>query len=607
MAILRPGDRLGPYVIEGWLGQGGMAEVYQGRHETLNRPVAIKVLNPAFRADPTFPLRFRREARTVARLRHPNIVALYDYGEQGGISYLVMELATGGTLDEQVRRLSTLADVVEKLVPVGEALQFAHDRGVIHRDVKPINVLIDEQGRPLLADFGLARVADETLDVDLADDVIEGTAHYMPPEEVTGGDVDRRADIYAFGITTYQALTGTLPFDGPTIEAVLRQQVNAPPPSLVEALPGAPPSLDEAVRRATAKRPAERFDQVRAFVGELQQAATEAPSLPVRSGRTVMIRTVPATPNGRVESPGEAPAPAAAFCGNCGLALTAVDRFCRGCGTMVPDRFPRRFEQSSATVVPGEGPFRLPWLPDLADLSPSESPATPDSSSEPPALSPSPAALPALPPHRRPRGRRVTAFNRYHWLAFIVAFAVVMVVNTVGYWIAQSGRGAAQNVVFENLNLYIWDHLGIFKSVLATVALALALAAGVTMRFAVIDRRSLPARVYRSLRQNHRFVGYTAFVTAFAIGFLTCLGIYGFDTSSVRSTLHSTFGSALLIALAYKVVVVRWLPGQRRYLALTGSLVLVLFILVFLTSAVPYVWEQFTNDFPPYRPFAPGR
>src|SRR5215208_5439407 len=147
----------------------------------------------AFAADPTFPLRFRREARTVARLNHPNIVTLHDYGEQGGLSYLVMALAEGGTLDDAVRRLSTLAEVVEALTPVGDALQYAHDQGVVHRDVKPINVLIDEGGRPLLADFGLARVADETLDADLDEDLIEGTAHYMAPEQATGGVVDRRA------------------------------------------------------------------------------------------------------------------------------------------------------------------------------------------------------------------------------------------------------------------------------------------------------------------------------------------------------------------------------------------------------------------------------
>ena len=601
MAILRPGDRLGAYVIEGWLGRGGMAEVYRARHEVLNRPVAIKVLNPAFRADPTFPLRFRREARTVARLRHPNIVTLYDYGEQGGVSYLVMELATGGTLEDQLWRLATLADVVERLTPVGEALQYAHDRGVIHRDVKPINVLIDEHGRPLLADFGLARVADETLDVDVDDGLVEGTAHYMPPEEVTGGVVDRRADIYALGITTYQALTGRLPYDGPSAEAVLAQHVSAPPPSVAEALPDAPPSLDGAVRRAVAKRPADRFDQVRAFVGELRQAATEAPSLPVRPGRTAAVPAAVGEPDRAAATSGGA-APPPAFCGACGLALTPADRYCRGCGALHPDRFPRRFEQSQPVIVPHATPVRLPWQPAPAATAPA-TPAPPPNAGH---ASPAPAAPvtePASPRRAGPRRRRATAFNRYHSLAFVVAFLVVMVVNTIGYWIARSGRGAARNVVFESLSLYVWDHLGLFKSVLATVAIALALTAGLTMRFAVLDRRSLPARVYRGLRQNHRFVGYTATVIAYAIGFLTCLGIYGFDTSTVRATAHSFLGSALLAVLAYKIAVVRWLPGQRRYLAVIGGVALALFLLVFSTSALPHLWEQIANDFPPYRPF----
>jgi len=178
-----------------------------------------------------------------------------------------------------------------------------------------------------------------------------------------------------------------------------------------------------------------------------------------------------------------------------------------------------------------------------------------------------------------------------------------MAVNTVGYWIAQSGRGAARNVVFESLSLYVWDHLGLFKSAMAAVAVALALTAGLTMRFAVLDRRSLPARFYRRLRQNHRFVGYTATVIAFATGLLTCLGIYGFDTSTVRATAHSCLGSALLVVLAYKIAVVRWLPSHRRYLAAIGGVALALFVLVFSTSALPHLWEQVTNGFPPYRPF----
>ena len=193
MSLLQPGDRLGPYLIERWIGQGGMAEVYRGRHETLDRAVAIKILNPVFRADPTFPLRFRREAKTIARLNHPNIIALYDFGEERGIAFLVMELAPGGTLHERARRFETLADAVAALAPVGDALQYAHDRGVVHRDVKPVNILINEREQPVLADFGLARIVDESLDVAADDEaLIEGTPHYMAPEQVTGRD-DRSA------------------------------------------------------------------------------------------------------------------------------------------------------------------------------------------------------------------------------------------------------------------------------------------------------------------------------------------------------------------------------------------------------------------------------
>src|SRR5579885_894472 len=282
MAILYSGQRLGSYAVEDLLGTGGMAEVYRATHTTLERPVAIKVINPSFNADPTFLLRFLREAKAVARLSHPNIVTVYDFGEQGELAYLVMEIATGGTFRERARRFRTLAEAVEELVPIGDALSYAHGNGIVHRDLKPINLLITEEERLLLADFGLARVASESLDLgDTDGGMILGTPYYMAPEQALGEDVDPRADIYAFGILTYEVLTGQLPYTGTSALAVIQQHLKAPPPSIRGAIPEAPESLEQAIQRATAKRREDRFASATEFVGALRQAAREAPDLPV--------------------------------------------------------------------------------------------------------------------------------------------------------------------------------------------------------------------------------------------------------------------------------------------------------------------------------------
>ncbi|MGH2583932.1 MAG: serine/threonine-protein kinase, partial [Dehalococcoidia bacterium] len=280
MPILNNGQRLGVYVIDRIIGQGGMAEVYRATHQTLDRQVAIKVINPTFNSDPTFPLRFRREAKASAKLNHPNIITVYDFDEKGEIAYIVMELATGGTLDERTRRLTTLLEVVEALAPVFDAVQYAHGQGIVHRDIKPDNVLLTEQHRPLLADFGLARIQSESLDVDEVG-LILGTPYYMAPEQVLAEDVDGRADVYALGILTYALVVGRVPYDGSSFTAIAQQHLKSPPPSIRAAIPAAPERLDAAVRRATAKHRDDRFATVEEFYAELQQAAAVAPDLPV--------------------------------------------------------------------------------------------------------------------------------------------------------------------------------------------------------------------------------------------------------------------------------------------------------------------------------------
>jgi hypothetical protein len=211
----------------------------------------------------------------------------------------------------------------------------------------------------------------------------------------------------------------------------------------------------------------------------------------------------------------------------------------------------------------------------------------------------------------RPR-RRPTSFSQIQWLIFATAALIVVFINGVGLWLARSGRAAGEENIAAGITTYIFDNLQLFKSILTTLGLALAVFALYSMRSAIVDNKRLPPQTYRSYRQYHRFVGYLAYVIALAIGLLTCVGIFGFGTESPRSVLHSVVGASLLILLTAKIAVVRYFPAQRRYLKLLGEGVFVLWVLVFATSTIPYVWGRVSGagDATPYRyeqdGYAPG-
>jgi serine/threonine protein kinase len=646
MTVLEPGRRLGPYRIEGVLGRGGMAEVYRGVHTTLERDVAIKVLNPDLNADPTFPLRFLREAKTVARLNHPNIVTIYDFGEIGELAYLVMELATGGTLHDQARYYRTLSQVVAGLAPVGEGLQYAHDRDIVHRDIKPINILLNDEQRPLLADFGLARVVSESLDATEAGYIL-GTPQYMAPEQAGDDPVDHRADIYALGIITYQLIAGRVPYDGPSFYAIIDQHRSAPPPSIRAIAPSAPPALDAAIRRATAKRPQERFPRVMDFIGELQHAAADAPDLPVGVGSGAAGATgSPSAPAGRAAPPaGMTPSGTVRVAGGSTPAPQASAPLAAGSPPSPSSATP------SVVPPPADGPPPTPGGDSFAG--PRRAPPTPAGTSlPPPAITPTVIAPsggrrpvepvqppgqsaggaappggggPAAPeagrgdgaggtpppaawaPHvsgdatsgmmrlTRPR-RRPTSFSQIQWLILGTAALIVVFINAVGLWLARSGRAAGEANIAAGITTYIFDNLQTFKSILTTFGLVLACFALYSMRSAIVDNKHLPPQTYRSYRRYHRFVGYLTYTIALAIGLLTCVGIFGFGTDSPRSVLHSVVGTSLLVVLTAKIAVVRYFPAQRRYLKLLGEGVFALWVLVFATSTLPYVWGRVTGS-----------
>jgi serine/threonine-protein kinase len=294
------GTVLGRYRMLERAGLGGMSEVWKAEDETLKRTVAIKVILGPVAQDPTFRERFLREARLVAGLEHPNVLPVYDYGSSTvdgeDVSYLVMPLVAGGSLKGRITGPIPPSLAVAWLAAIASALDHAHAKGILHRDIKPANVLMDSQGRPLLADFGLARSSDATSGL-TATGTVMGTPLYMAPEQATGGKLDGRADEYALAVVAFELLSGRVPFIADSPLAVLHQQVTAPPPPLSTVLPGSPAAADAVLAKALAKKAEERYGTCGAFVRALGEAlgvpsAAATVPQPAAGGGESQLRTV---------------------------------------------------------------------------------------------------------------------------------------------------------------------------------------------------------------------------------------------------------------------------------------------------------------------------
>ena len=316
----------GRYEVLSRIGTGGMADVYLARDQLLGRQVAVKLLHHRFAEDQEFVERFRREASSAASLSHPNVVAIFDRGEWDGTYYIAMEYLPGRSLKAVVREQAPLdpAGAIDIVIQILQAARFAHRRGVIHRDLKPHNVILDEEGRAKVTDFGIARAG--ASDMTLTGSIM-GTAQYLSPEQAQGHAVSAASDIYAVGIVLYELLTGTVPFDGETAVTIALKQVSAaplPPSAVVSHVPahppgvasaqppdvaatgtpapaparGAiPPELDAVVLRALAKDPAERFADADEFIAALQHvrrglpgAGERPPVVPAEAGDTRLRR-----------------------------------------------------------------------------------------------------------------------------------------------------------------------------------------------------------------------------------------------------------------------------------------------------------------------------
>ncbi len=292
------GTRLGPYEILSLLGRGGMGEVYRSYDARLSREVAIKILPPEIACNPVRRARFEREARAIAQLSHSNICAIYDVGEIDGVVFLVMEYIKGESLDARLRR-SPLpwATAVSWGLQIASAIDAAHRRGIVHRDLKPANVMLGESGVKLL-DFGLAKLLDgsdaaatqsaqATTSLTSEQKVI-GTLHYMSPEQLEGREVDPRTDVFAFGTTLYEMLTGKHAFDGASPASITAAILTADPAPVAALVSGdaiAPAALDHVIRRALAKDPDDRWQSARDMIIELQWI------LDGRSQRTTPVRS----------------------------------------------------------------------------------------------------------------------------------------------------------------------------------------------------------------------------------------------------------------------------------------------------------------------------
>jgi len=267
-----PGVRIGPYEVMEQVGRGGMATVFKAYHHALERMVAIKVLPDFLAEDPEFRERFRREAIAIARLRHPHILTVFDHGEFDGQPYIVTEFVEGGTFAHELGEPLPMPRALEVLGAVASALDYAHANGVLHRDVKPSNVLMTKDGKSVLGDFGLARMMAANQRLTRLDMVV-GTPEYMSPEQCGGGETGPASDQYSLGVVAFEALAGHPPFHAETPAAVMLAQMRSPLPAPKSVNPDLPATVERALVRALAKEPGDRFPSCTAFVEALPSLA----------------------------------------------------------------------------------------------------------------------------------------------------------------------------------------------------------------------------------------------------------------------------------------------------------------------------------------------
>src|SRR3954464_12432027 len=270
------------YELEELVGTGGMSSVFRAHDRLLDRKVALKILHQHYSSDDDYVERFKREARSVAALSHPNIVTVIDRGEHADRQFIVFEYVDGENLKRMIERRgpAPVPEALELAIQIARGLGFAHQQGLIHRDVKPQNVLLNGDGRAKVTDFGIARSLSVQRGMTQTGTVL-GTSDYIAPEQAQGQRVDEHTDVYSLGVVLYELLTSEVPFPGENFVAVAMRHINEEPPSVLGKRPDVPPRLDDAIRRAMAKQPEDRPTmeafcvELEACLAELQAAGTQ--------------------------------------------------------------------------------------------------------------------------------------------------------------------------------------------------------------------------------------------------------------------------------------------------------------------------------------------
>lgn len=309
----------GRYRIEKLLGQGGMSAVYQATDPNLQRTVAIKIIHPHLSGEPDFVRRFEQEAASVAQLRHSNIIQVYDFNHDGDAYYIVFEYVAGETLQRRLQRLNEngqlmpITEAIDIAASLGEAMNYAHQRGLIHRDIKPANIMLNSSNQPILMDFGIAKMVGGAKHT--ATGVTLGTAQYMSPEQIKGGGIDNRTDIYALGITLFEMMGGRSPFDADSTMAVMMMHVQNPVPDLRAIRGDVPADLVVILNKALAKEPDGRYQTAAQLTQDIRNARlhlatddatwSDAAAIPTRAreSRTVVEPPGPLPSTQKIERP----------------------------------------------------------------------------------------------------------------------------------------------------------------------------------------------------------------------------------------------------------------------------------------------------------------
>jgi serine/threonine protein kinase/formylglycine-generating enzyme required for sulfatase activity len=343
----------GRYKIEELLGQGGMSAVYKATDPNLRRVVAIKMIHSHLSTDPGFLRRFEEEAAAVAQLRHPNIVQVYDFHHDGDTYYMVLEFVPGETLQDHLRRLNSVNrhlatnDVIQYSAGICDAVDYAHQRGLIHRDIKPANIMLSVMGQAILMDFGIAKIVGGQQHT--ATGAVVGTAMYMSPEQIKGENPDRRTDIYSLGVTLFEMVSGHPPFDADSAMTLMMMHINDPVPDLRKLNPDVPHDLVAVINKALAKNPADRFQtaaQMAAALREIQEKVTRSRLADALEGATFVEKTEEPSPRQNVYDQPE----------KAGIEGTLVDAGTTPPRTTTPPPRPSRVESRPAEPVRGIPP-----------------------------------------------------------------------------------------------------------------------------------------------------------------------------------------------------------------------------------------------------------